>query len=479
MEGLSLPDVVRRLLAEPDVLRWDPIEGVYEVMDGDKFESRFNELRRVRNKEKTGAERPFSRMHNFFALASGEKWARAGTRFRPLNYKGFPESMPNAKGSRASKAEILNPAASDSYFSAQTKPSPSLSAVSDSSWSRDSPRNLKSYEYVETNHRVIPMQPASFSPSPTNHTTESASFDSVLGKRPARYFLDEWANGEDYIIPSHMIDSMASSLLHKRPRTVYPDVAACYEDHVTVSAPVVASLSKDKMAMVEDHAGCETTSSPSIPASDCSSHQLRVSRITRSKKSSISEEAPKRTTADPCDWSQLHAKLTEFASDNHGPKAAQADPYDAYEVYEVSSEGGSCQPSPEGPVLNLCDDSDLLPELDLGQPAFLGPPSSRNLHSHAMADGEHLVHGDDGHLTSCSLPLVTASCEVLDCCMSSEGLSSAVGSSLTCLECDHAATFLGSCRAAAASGGVVEDMLDYGLFGTPRAREDHDSIVWL
>jgi hypothetical protein len=53
---------------------------------------RFNELRRVRNKEKTGgSERPFSRMHNFFVLASGEKWARTGTKFRPLNSKGFPD----------------------------------------------------------------------------------------------------------------------------------------------------------------------------------------------------------------------------------------------------------------------------------------------------------------------------------------------------------------------------------------------------
>ena len=56
------------------------------------FHDRFNELRRVRNKDKSGgSDRPFSRMHNFFALASGEKWARTGTKFRPLNAKGFPD----------------------------------------------------------------------------------------------------------------------------------------------------------------------------------------------------------------------------------------------------------------------------------------------------------------------------------------------------------------------------------------------------
>ena len=39
--GLSLPDVVRELLKERNVVRWDPVEGLYEVLDGDLFESRY------------------------------------------------------------------------------------------------------------------------------------------------------------------------------------------------------------------------------------------------------------------------------------------------------------------------------------------------------------------------------------------------------------------------------------------------------
>ncbi len=40
MDGLSLPDVVKHLLKESGILRWDPHEGTYEVLHGEKFESR-------------------------------------------------------------------------------------------------------------------------------------------------------------------------------------------------------------------------------------------------------------------------------------------------------------------------------------------------------------------------------------------------------------------------------------------------------
>jgi hypothetical protein len=91
MGGLSLPDVVRELLKERNILRWNADEGVYEVIHGENFETRFNELRKVRNKSKpSGVERPFSRMYNFFVLESGDKWARTGTKFRPRNSKGYP-----------------------------------------------------------------------------------------------------------------------------------------------------------------------------------------------------------------------------------------------------------------------------------------------------------------------------------------------------------------------------------------------------
>jgi hypothetical protein len=40
MEGLSLPNVVKQLLKESGILRWDPGEEIYEVLDGEKFGSR-------------------------------------------------------------------------------------------------------------------------------------------------------------------------------------------------------------------------------------------------------------------------------------------------------------------------------------------------------------------------------------------------------------------------------------------------------
>jgi hypothetical protein len=40
MGGLSLPDVVRELLKERNVVRWDPVESLYEVLNGEQFEAR-------------------------------------------------------------------------------------------------------------------------------------------------------------------------------------------------------------------------------------------------------------------------------------------------------------------------------------------------------------------------------------------------------------------------------------------------------
>jgi hypothetical protein len=61
------------------------------VRDSSRALSRFNELRKVRNKPKAaGTERPFSRMYNFFVLEQGDKWAKTGTRFKPRNAAGYP-----------------------------------------------------------------------------------------------------------------------------------------------------------------------------------------------------------------------------------------------------------------------------------------------------------------------------------------------------------------------------------------------------
>lgn len=120
MGGLPLPDVVRELLREKSVLRWDFKDGVYEVLNGEEFERRFNDLRKVRNKVKAaGTERPFSRMYNFYVLEAGDKWAKSGTRFRPKCAAGqpTPEILSYIKSMDAS------PSSSSSSSPAKASPS--------------------------------------------------------------------------------------------------------------------------------------------------------------------------------------------------------------------------------------------------------------------------------------------------------------------------------------------------------------------
>ncbi len=83
--------------------------------------------------------------------------------------------------------------------------------------------------------------------------------------------------------------------------------------------------------------------------------------------------------------------------------------YDAC-VYEISSEGGSCQPSPEGPVLSLCGDleeecggraraGDALTPLDLGDPAIdpaAARPAARTMVAAPLAAEESDAYADAG-----------------------------------------------------------------------------------
>lgn len=67
--GLPLPEVVNELLKDSSVLRWDHALRCYEVMDGFKFEEKFNQLRRVRQRHKNGAAlRLPSSQHDHLAL---------------------------------------------------------------------------------------------------------------------------------------------------------------------------------------------------------------------------------------------------------------------------------------------------------------------------------------------------------------------------------------------------------------------------
>ena len=57
-------------------LRWDIATSCYEVVDGEMFERRFDELRRKRDRDDGSNGRPFSRMHKYYKLQSGERWAK-------------------------------------------------------------------------------------------------------------------------------------------------------------------------------------------------------------------------------------------------------------------------------------------------------------------------------------------------------------------------------------------------------------------
>ena len=81
---LKLPELIEKLAQAGEVIKWDSAKNWYEVIDAKGFETQFNALRCVRGKRKeNAADRPFARMHIHFVLVRGEKWAGAGSAFRP------------------------------------------------------------------------------------------------------------------------------------------------------------------------------------------------------------------------------------------------------------------------------------------------------------------------------------------------------------------------------------------------------------
>jgi hypothetical protein len=72
-------------------LRWDHAACCYEVIDGELFERRFHELRRKRDRDDGSNGRPFSRMHKYYKLQAGERWAKQVGSARPLfAFKSLP-----------------------------------------------------------------------------------------------------------------------------------------------------------------------------------------------------------------------------------------------------------------------------------------------------------------------------------------------------------------------------------------------------
>jgi len=85
---MRLPDVISTLAAEGRVLKWSEDLGAFVVLDGAAFEQRYNELRFTRSRNlplPSAQSRPFARMHSYFVLIRGEKWAGTGSAFKFKN----------------------------------------------------------------------------------------------------------------------------------------------------------------------------------------------------------------------------------------------------------------------------------------------------------------------------------------------------------------------------------------------------------
>ena len=94
LSGLMLPQVVQQICSEGSALQWDATAGCYHVLDGEAFESRFDELRRKR-KRGEGAQthnRPFSQMTKHYTLLAGDFWAKTGSRFIPVSAASSAEA---------------------------------------------------------------------------------------------------------------------------------------------------------------------------------------------------------------------------------------------------------------------------------------------------------------------------------------------------------------------------------------------------
>lgn len=246
MGGLPLPDVVRELLKEKNILRWDAKEGVYEVLHGDNFERRFNELRKVRSKVKAaGTERPFSRMYNFYVLEKGDKWARTGTRFRPRTASSQPTpeilaavraleakrsslatlvtgNSARSPSSRQSSSGVSSTASSPRVSLAPQKlPSPSSSSLPSpiatatpthtSAMRSEADQQRRSRD---TSFRIEPVARAP-PPAPRHQPIPSPSMKNpemkLLGKRSYKYLLEDDATVSPRDSPRDLVDRVPLS----------------------------------------------------------------------------------------------------------------------------------------------------------------------------------------------------------------------------------------------------------------------------
>jgi len=85
LPGLTPPQVVQQICTEGTALKWDDAAGCYQVLDGDEFERRFDQLRskHERGEGAQTAKRIFSTMSRYYTILPGSRgYAKTGCKFR-------------------------------------------------------------------------------------------------------------------------------------------------------------------------------------------------------------------------------------------------------------------------------------------------------------------------------------------------------------------------------------------------------------
>jgi len=379
MGGLSLPDVVRELLKERNILRWNADEGVYEVIHGENFETRFNELRKVRNKSKpSGVERPFSRMYNFFVLESGDKWARTGTKFRPRNSKGLPSPGALVRSSRevrrghtpaheqirAERAEAINAALSIEAVAAPKTPEQS----SDENNSDEEESSAPAETITEQTH---------------GETCGGSEESEPCSPAAEEFFLPEAEEAE-----AEECVAFEGFVREASPAPV-PAETSYYSSSSDFAHPMLnaAPSQEGEPPVLEEEPAVAFTSEMDVDSI------LRPEELPLSEETSIADCENRRcvSATDVCDPSKFYCLHVRGVVDCE-------EDCDARSVCDVSSPDASCQSSPEG-ALSICGEFG-------GSPLDIGAPALDHSTAVATAAAMMMVDGCDGMLiTSLDAPL--------------------------------------------------------------------------
>ena len=389
MGGLPLPEVVRELLREREVLRWDFKEGVFEVMDGEEFERRFNDLRKVRNKAKAaGTERPFSRMYNFYVLEAGDKWAKTGTRFRPKGAVAQPtpeileyvKAMEVPKSSPTPSPRSARPHASSEARSDRASSSPKVARASLQSSRAGAPSSTPSGAPVRrSNREPVPrhvpdaleqqqQQQHVRAPPETHRHQPSMLPASVLGKRSAPQPSSSSSRHHNAASATAAAGtSTQRSFPDKIRRILQQDGIYTTGSPRSSSTPTMMSVSSSPRAHSENQifglgSPRASMSASGLPSFDSPKAHLGGIAPRSSSSPSVEEFHHYSTTMYDMESYQQEAQVRYMVQYSH---PAEAEPHDQERLVEID-DASSGFPTPES-ILGLVGDFQGSP-LDLGMP---------------------------------------------------------------------------------------------------------------